>query len=248
MTPQELNLTLCSYCGKDCLFAYGKCHCGCGRDATLSTRGNIRLGILKNKPLRFILGHQKLVPRAIVVQPDDPRIRHIALTQGYIAVVSSESYVNLSAKNWCASKHEINGRTAVYAICCIKQKRIVMQNYLLPPPEGYMVDHIDGNTLNNTLRNLRFATKRENNLNSAIQCNNTSGYPGVYWNGKKHKWIAKIHINRKDIYLGSFHDRESAIAARITAEKKYYGEFAPHRRVSIRALPVSDGGVAPAAD
>lgn len=50
--------------------------------------------------------------------------------------------------------------------------------------------------------------------------------------GKRHnKWRARIHIGAKEIYLGEFIDKESAIRARLIAEKEYFKEFAPQRHL-----------------
>jgi hypothetical protein len=66
-------------------------------------------------------------------------------------------------------------------------------------------------------------------MNINIQSNNTSGITGVYWN--KEKWNAIIIKNRKRIYLGSFINKDDAIKARLEAEKKYFGEFAPQKHL-----------------
>ena len=65
---------------------------------------------------------------------------------------------------------------------------------------GYMpelIDHIDGNTLNNRIENLRPATKSTNGMNRGKQKNNTSGYKGVYFSNERKKWIAQIKINKE---------------------------------------------------
>ena len=47
------------------------------------------------------------------------------------------------------------------------------------PEDKYLVDHIDRNRLNDSLSNLRLATKKENARNRSKQKNNTSGFRGV---------------------------------------------------------------------
>ena len=56
--------------------------------------------------------------------------------------------------------------------------------------------------------------------------NNSSGYYGVYWGKRESKWIPTITVNKKRIYLGTFHDLDDAIQARRQAELKYYGRMA----------------------
>jgi hypothetical protein len=99
-------------------------------------------------------------------------------------------------------------------------------------PEGLQIDHIDGNSVNNSLSNLRIATIQENQWNRVnLACNNTSGFQGVDWIKHQRKWRARIKINSKDISLGAFKSIEEAVAARREGELKYYGEFSPIRKL-----------------
>ena len=92
-------------------------------------------------------------------------------------------------------------------------------------------DHKDRNPLNNCKDNLRPATYQENGRNSKMQTNNTSGIIGVSWHSGKEKWCAYIHFNNQKKYLGDFINKNDAIVARLEAEAKYYGEFAPQRHL-----------------
>ena len=51
-------------------------------------------------------------------------------------------------------------------------------------PIGYVIDHIDGNKLNNKITNLRLVTKSENARNASFYKNNTTGVVGVYLDKK----------------------------------------------------------------
>ena len=92
-------------------------------------------------------------------------------------------------------------------------------------------DHADRNPLNNRRYNLRPATAMENARNKSIQHNNKSGVSGVFLPKDGNKWIAYIAVNKKRIHLGSFSDKNNAIKARLTAEAKYFGDFAPQRHL-----------------
>jgi hypothetical protein len=63
-------------------------------------------------------------------------------------------------------------------------------------------------------------------MNKATQVNNTSGYKGVCWNKKNSKWLARIRINNKRIYLGYFDNIFDADAAYKLAAIKFHGEYA----------------------
>lgn len=87
-------------------------------------------------------------------------------------------------------------------------------------PDG-QIDHIDGDGLNNKICNLRVVTHIENSRNKRLCKNNTSGHYGVYWDGRRNKWRARIKTEMKLISLGSFSNKEDAIYARKNAEKNF---------------------------
>jgi hypothetical protein len=82
------------------------------------------------------------------------------------------------------------------------------------------IDHIDGDTLNNRLDNLRLASHAENARNMRMRVDNTSGVNGVYWSKSSRKWHAKIRHGRWE-YLGAFDRLEDAAEARRAANLKY---------------------------
>lgn len=93
-----------------------------------------------------------------------------------------------------------------------------------------IIDHINGDGLDNRKQNLRICTKSENACNRGIDRDNTSGYKGVCYISNKTKrvkrWIAQIAINKKHICIGYFHTKEEAAIAYNEAATKYHGEFA----------------------
>ena len=90
-----------------------------------------------------------------------------------------------------------------------------------------IVDHIDKNTFNNKLSNLRITDRTNNVRNSSIGKNNTSGVIGVNFRKDRNKWRAFIMVDRKQISLGTYEDINEAIKARLEGELKYFGEFSP---------------------
>lgn len=83
------------------------------------------------------------------------------------------------------------------------------------------IDHKNHIRSDNRIRNLRDATRQENDRNQSMQKNNTSGVIGVSWRKPSKKWRALITVNGKQIYLGSFKDKSEAAAVRLIAEIKY---------------------------
>jgi hypothetical protein len=94
------------------------------------------------------------------------------------------------------------------------------------------VDHHNGDGLDNRRINLRPATQTQNNANTRLHQHNTSGVKGVRFNKASGKWCAYVHINRRQLHLGSFASREEAIVARERAAWECWGEFAATRDIA----------------
>jgi hypothetical protein len=103
--------------------------------------------------------------------------------------------------------------------------RLVAQTFLENPENKRCVDHINNIRTDNRVENLRFATHRENNMNSSKPKNNTSGNKGVHWHKRDKVWYAKIQINGKKLHLGNFETKEEAVKKRVETAKKLFGEF-----------------------
>jgi len=93
------------------------------------------------------------------------------------------------------------------------------------------IDHINGVKYDNRIVNLRDVTKRENEKNMPRPANNTSGFMGIYWNKLTKNWRVKIEVDGKQIHVGYFKEKSSAIQARIKANEKY-GFHSNHGRAA----------------
>jgi hypothetical protein len=92
-------------------------------------------------------------------------------------------------------------------------------------PEGFVVDHVNGNKLDNRKYNLRVCTVAENVRNS-VSTTGSSKYKGVSWDSSRNKWVAQIKFEREQYFLGRFDSEESAAKAYDDAAKDRFGEFA----------------------
>lgn len=93
-------------------------------------------------------------------------------------------------------------------------------------PEGYEVDHIDHDTLNNRKYNLRVVERKNNNKHrKSKNKNNKSGYRNVFWNTRESKWIVQLQINGKNTRLGKFDNIDEAGRFAEEMRQKYYKEF-----------------------
>jgi hypothetical protein len=105
-----------------------------------------------------------------------------------------------------------------------KTQTIRMHREILDAPDDMVVDHVDGEGLNNLRINLRLATVSQNNANSAPR--RRGKYKGVYRDKKSGKYRVKLTAGGKSIHVGVFEDKHEAALAYNEAALKYHGEFA----------------------
>lgn len=139
-------------------------------------------------------------------------MKQIFLTQGKIALVDDEDFEFISSFKWCYKKGR-NDKCTGYAergvnmggkkIKTFKMHRVLMG---LTHGDKRLVDHIDGNGLNNQRSNLRIATHSQNGKNRKPY--GASRYLGVAKITRKKtgisKWVAAITVHSKKMTLGQF--------------------------------------------
>jgi len=156
-------------------------------------------------------------------------MKEIKLNHGYSAMVDDDDYDFLSKFNWHTvfqhkSRAVREAKTNVWDRVLKKSNGVSMHIMILG--HGGVIDHKDGNPLNNQKANLRRCTQAENVKNRAIQRGNKSGFKGVFFQKKLGRWRAQISVMGKAKHLGCFDDPAVAALSYNEAAKKYYGEFA----------------------
>jgi hypothetical protein len=82
-----------------------------------------------------------------------------------------------------------------------------------PNREGYTLDRIN-NDKGYSPENCRWVDKSTQVINQRIRRTNTSGYVGINWVESKLKWVSRINVEKKRIWLGDYKTIEEAILAR----------------------------------
>ncbi|MDD5010925.1 MAG: AP2 domain-containing protein [Phycisphaerae bacterium] len=160
--------------------------------------------------------------------------RLIKLTQGKpvgqkpvearYAKVDPEDYEKLAEDDWQYYENKSKNR---YAVQMEVRKIVYMHRVIMNAPAGYLVDHRNGDGLDNRKSNLRLATQAENSRNKRkTKKAVTSKYKGVSLRKKENKWVAHIDYQGRRIHLGFFKNEEDAAKAYDEAAKLYHGEFA----------------------
>ena len=163
--------------------------------------------------------------------------KRIPLTRGRFALVDDADYEWLSQRKWQYTEPKNrNGRgyaTHGYQVRVNGERRnrcLRMHRLIVDCPAGKFVDHLDGNTLNNTRANLRICTQRQS-LRNMKKIQTYKGQPtasifkGVFRAGKN-GWAAKLQNNGKSIYLGCHPTEETAARAYDAAAREHFKEFA----------------------
>lgn len=157
-------------------------------------------------------------------------VMEIPLTKGYVALVDDEDYEELSQWKWQSQsggeRNTAYARRGIYNPYSRRMTTVMMHRVIMGDPADYLIDHKDGNGLNNTRSNLRIATRAENQYNSRINKNNTTGFKGVTFHRNTGKYMAQVSVDGATRYLGLYNSAEAAHYAYCEAAKQLHSEFA----------------------
>jgi hypothetical protein len=148
--------------------------------------------------------------------------KQIQLNDNKFTIVDDCDYETLTQYHWFITPDGCNP----YACASESGRHLRMHRLIMNATEGQIVDHINGDTLDNRRSNLRVVTPSQNAMNRRRRSDNASGCVGVSYISTKQRWFAYITVDGKKKILGQFQEKEDAISARKNAEKIVFGEFA----------------------
>src|ERR1043166_6240319 len=177
-----------------CRNALWLCQCDCGRSTVV--RGTfLRYGSVKS--CGCTRGRRGQAWKPLVLGKN---IRGIPLTRGAVAIIDKEDLPLVIGRLWYL---RVGRGRLRYAVATGKDSnhKEPLHRVIMKAKPGQIVDHIDGNGLNNRRSNLRFCTSAENSWNSKNR-SGSSKYRGVCWDKRRGLWQASIRVGRKRLPLG----------------------------------------------
>ncbi|MDR0721143.1 MAG: HNH endonuclease [Treponema sp.] len=168
---------------------------------------------------------------------------------GFAVIIDDNVIERINKYKWQASSRD-GYHVSFMAFDKEQSRNIQLHRYIINAPDDKIVDHKNGDTLDNRIENLRLCEIQDNARNRGSSRESKSGYRGVYYDSRpeKHKkpYCAYIHVNGKRISLGCFITAEEASKKYEDTAKEFFGEF--YRPVelrkmkrAIRELPHDDG-------
>ena len=145
---------------------------------------------------------------------------------GYTVLVDDEDLERIQVLAWHVGSLG-SGRDPYFEHCTWGKPVLRLHRFIMDRTykDGTIVDHINGNTLDNRKQNLRICTNAENCMNGRTRKNNT-GYKGVVYDKYASKYRARITKDYKTYHVGYFVTPEEAYEARCKALEEFHGEFA----------------------
>jgi HNH endonuclease len=150
----------------------------------------------------------------------------IPLTQGKFAIIDEADFELVSQYKWHFGLRRTTYGARGYARARTKDDRrgLTMHRLILGATDGQIVDHRDGDGLNNTRANLRFVTHSQNAYN--IHTNSPHGYLGVVWDRSRKLWSSFLSADCRRVFGLRAVDLIEAAYAHDVAARHFHGEFA----------------------
>lgn len=137
-------------------------------------------------------------------------------------VIDLEDIEKVKYRRWRIShQHVVTGQPAK------SQQRDLSWVVLgIDNPGDNVIDHINGDPLDNCKQNLRICKQKENVINRSFMSNNTSNFIGVSFKKDRNTWDPEIRRNGIRCHLGATKSLKEAVYKRYIAEQLIFQEYA----------------------
>lgn len=159
-------------------------------------------------------------------------MKYLPLTRGKWSIVDDEDYERLSRWKWYLMDEAPNGYAARTIHLRQGKTRVQWLHYeimgLRQAPRPFVVDHINGDRLDNRRSNLRYATWAQNAINRRPykKPGASSQYKGISYCHRRRVWRATLNFNNRRYHLGVFKKEYEAMVAYNCKVCQVAGEFA----------------------
>jgi hypothetical protein len=149
-----------------------------------------------------------------------PPVVKLAIKGGTVIVDAQDAHL-LSEYHWYVNNGYVRSNSHGH-------RGRLLHRLITQAPAGMIVDHINGDPLDNRRANLRVCTHAENLRNSHSRWGKTSRWKGVCWRKRSKKWVAQMSAGpaKGMLHLGYFDCELCAARAYRDAALSRYGEFA----------------------
>jgi hypothetical protein len=150
----------------------------------------------------------------------------LPLSKNKYALVDDEDYPKVSKHKWFVIQRGKSEHACRTVIENGNKRTEYLHRALLNPNSNEVVDHINGNGLDNQKANLRLCTKQQNSWNSDKNTKNVSGYKGVSFEKTTGKWRVRIRKDGKSYSYGLYEQAEEASKVYLEKAQELFGQYA----------------------
>ncbi len=151
-------------------------------------------------------------------------MKELKLSNNKSSIIDDDIYDYLSKFKWYYNKGYARRRARKSE--GLNREKVMLHRFIINAKEGEIVDHINGNTLDNRVNNLRIVSNKENVWNSTYMRNTKSGVKGITWHKRDKVWMVRIQKNGIRYSLGNYGSLKEAKKIYLNKNKELYGEYA----------------------